>query len=185
MIWVAAIGLAIYLSIYDHRDRKLRAAGAVLGALSVQEFWGHILFNLVALPLLRAETAIVGTILQAAKAGTVWQDNIITGPSGYGIMVYSGCSSFHNLSLAILCWVTVTKLRRETWRGHDFVIGAAVAGTMILLNVARLYLMAWDIDLYHYWHDGRGADIFAIGASLTILLITLYGSSLARANRLA
>jgi hypothetical protein len=36
--------------------------------------------------------------------------------------------------------------------------------------------MAHDINLYHYWHEGAGADIFAIGASLTIFLISLYGS---------
>ena len=47
---------------------------------------------------------------------------------------------------------------------------------MIFLNVVRLFLMAWDINLFHYWHDGVGAEIFVNGASLTILLISLYGS---------
>jgi hypothetical protein len=180
MIWVAAVGIAIYLSIYNRGEPKLHAAGIVLAALSVQEFWGHIFFNLVAFPFLRAETAVVGTMIELVRAGTVWQDNIITGPSGYGIVIYTGCSSFQNLSLAILCWVTVTKLRHQNWRTHDFVIGGVIGGTMILLNLARLYLMAWDIDLFHYWHDGRGAQIFAISASLTILLISLYGSSSAK-----
>jgi hypothetical protein len=48
---------------------------------------------------------------------------------------------------------------------------------MILFNVARLCLMGWNVDLFHYWHDGIGAEIFAIGASLTILSISLYGAS--------
>jgi hypothetical protein len=47
---------------------------------------------------------------------------------------------------------------------------------MILFNVARLCVMGWNINLYHFWHDGLGAEIFAIGASLTILLISLYGA---------
>jgi len=47
---------------------------------------------------------------------------------------------------------------------------------MIVLNLVRLYLMAWDIDFYYYWHDGAGAEIFVISASLTILAISLYGS---------
>ena len=100
MIWVSALGIAIYVWIFNGGDAKLRAAGIVLGALSVQEFWGHILFNLVAFPLLHAETAVVGTMLEVARAGTVWRDNVIDGPSGYGIAIYTGCSSFHNLSLA-------------------------------------------------------------------------------------
>ena len=58
--------------------------------------------------------------------------------------------------------------------------GGVVAATMILLNLARLCLMAWNIDLFRYWHDGMGAEIFAIGASLTILLISLYGAGPAK-----
>jgi exosortase/archaeosortase family protein len=142
----------------------------------VQELWGHIFFNLVALPLLRAETAVVGTVLAAVRAGTTWQDNIISGPSGFGIVVYTGCSSFQNLSLAMLCWITISKLRHQTWRARDL-IGAAIVGiVMIVLNFIRLYLMAWDVSLFEYWHNGTGAELFAIGASLTILLISLCGS---------
>jgi hypothetical protein len=180
MIWVAAVGIAIYLWIFNGGDPKLRAAGIVLAALSTQEFWGHVFFNVVALPLLRAETAAVGTMLETARPGTVWQDNVITGPNGFGIMIYTGCSSFHNLSLAMLCWLTVSQFRHQNWQIRDFVIGGVVGGTIILLNIARLFLMAWDIDLFHYWHDGIGAEIFAVGASLTILLISLYGSRSAR-----
>jgi hypothetical protein len=178
MIWVAATGISVCLWIFSDGDGKLRAAGTVLGALSAQELWGHVFFNLVALPALRAETAVVGTVLEAVRAGTVWQDNIITGPGGFGIEVYTGCSSFHNLSLAMLCWVTVSKLRRQDWQIRDLAVGAVIGGAMILLNLARLYLMAWDIVFFYFWHDGMGAEIFAIGASLMVLLISLYGSRL-------
>jgi hypothetical protein len=176
MIWVAATGIAVYMCLWNGGDPKLRTAGIVLAALSVQELWGHLFFNLVTFPLLRAETSVVGTILEAARPGTVWQDNVITGPNGFGIVIIANCSSFHNLSLAMLCWVTVSRLWREDWRLRDFVIGSAIGITMILFNVARLCLMGWNIDLYHYWHDGIGAEIFAIGASLTILFMSLYGA---------
>jgi exosortase/archaeosortase family protein len=178
-IWVAATGMAIYLFLTDTGDPKLRAAGIVLAALSVQELWGKVFFNLLASHLLRAETAAVGTMLEVARPGTVWQDNAIMGPNGHGVVIISGCSSFHNLSLALLCWVTISRLRRQTWQVRDFVIGSAIGITMILLNVARILLMAWNVELYHYWHDGNGTEIFAIGASLTILLMSLYGSRLA------
>jgi hypothetical protein len=94
LIWIAAAGLAIYSWIVGGGDAKLRAAATVIAALSMQEFWGHVIFNLVALPLLRVETTAVGMILGAFRPGTVWQDNVIIGPSGYGIVVYTGCSSF-------------------------------------------------------------------------------------------
>jgi hypothetical protein len=176
IIWIAASMIAAYWLIFNAGDFKLRAAGAVLAALSVQAFWGHVIFHLIAFPLLCAETAVVGTILEVARAGTVWQDNVITGPNGYGIVIFDQCSVFHNLSLAILCWVTVSKLQREKSYFYDFIFGVLVVITMILWNIARLCLMAWNIDLFHFWHDGTGADIFAIGASLSALLISLYGS---------
>jgi hypothetical protein len=176
IMWVAAAGIAIYWWVFNASDPKLRAAGVVLVALSVQAFWGHVFFHLVAFPLLCAETAVVGAVLEIARAGTIWQDNVITGPSGFGIVILDDCSAFHNLSLAMLCWITLSKLRHQNWYSYDFVIGILVGLTMIFLNVVRLCLMAWNIDLYHYWHDGIGAEIFAIGASLSVLLISLYGS---------
>jgi hypothetical protein len=176
VVWIVATGIAVYLMIVDGRDPKLRAAGAVLGALTIQELWGHVFFDLVAFPLLQAETAVVGTILEATRAGTLWEDNIITGPNGFGLVIYTGCSSYHNVSLAMLCWVTMSKLYNQTWTSRDIIMGLLVSVTMIILNLFRLYLMATDIDSYHYWHEGAGADIFAIGASVMIFSISLYGS---------
>ena len=69
MVWVAATGIAIYLWLFGDGDRKLRAAAVVLAALAVQELWGHLLFDLVAVHLLRAEAAAVGT-LSDGLAGT-------------------------------------------------------------------------------------------------------------------
>jgi hypothetical protein len=182
-IWVAATGIAIYLWLTDTGDPKLRSAGIVLAALSVQELWGKLFFNLLASHALRAEAAAIGTMLEAARPGTVWQDNTIIGPDGHGVVIISGCSSFHNVSLALLCWVTLSRLRCHTWRVRDFVIGSAIGITMIFFNMARIFLMAWNTELYHYWHEGSGAEIFAIGASLTILLMSLYGSRPAGAPR--
>ncbi len=177
IIWVTALGVAIFAWLVSGGDRRLRTASIVLAALSAQEFWGRIVFKLFALPLLRAETAVVGTMLEAVRTGTVWRGNVITGPDGHGIVVYDLCSSFHNLSLAALCWVTVRSLGDQRWQARDFVTGGVVGLTMVLCNVIRLCLMAWNSDLYQYWHHGTGAQIFAIGASAAILLISLYGSS--------
>lgn len=175
-IKVIALGAAIFCWIRGRDDPKLRSAGIVLAALTIQQYWGHIVFDLFALPLLRAETAVVGSLVEALRAGTVWQGNVITAPSGFSIIVYSGCSSFHNLSLAMLCWLTVSRLRNQTWRRGDLLTACVIGAAMIACNVARLCLMAWGPDLYEYWHDGPGAQIFAGGASAMVLGLSLYGS---------
>ena len=41
MIWVAVLGVAIFGRLFNGGDPKLRAAGTVLAALSVQELWGR------------------------------------------------------------------------------------------------------------------------------------------------
>jgi exosortase/archaeosortase family protein len=175
-IKVLALGAAIFLYLRGRSDPKLRAAGVVLAALTVQQYWGHIVFDMFALPLLRAETAVVGTLMHALRPGMVWHGNIITGPSGFGIILYSGCSSFHNLSLAMLCWLTVSRVRNQDWRRSDFLTGLAIGAAMIACNVVRLCLMAWGPDSYEYWHNGPGAQIFAVGASVMVLVLSLYGS---------
>jgi hypothetical protein len=62
LIWVTALGIAIFGSLFNRGDPKLRAAGIVLAALSVRQFWGRIFFNLFALPLLRS-----GRVVQRMK----------------------------------------------------------------------------------------------------------------------
>jgi hypothetical protein len=176
MIWVSATGIALYLWISGKGDTKLRSAAIVLVALSVQELWGHVLFDFVAFHLLRVEAAVVGALLEIVRPGTVWQDNVVAVPGGWGIVIGGACSSFHNLSSAMLCWVTVSRLWRQDWQLCDFVMGAIIGITMIVLNIVRLCLLAWNITLYNYWHLGAGAEIFAIGASLTILVMSLYGA---------
>jgi exosortase/archaeosortase family protein len=106
----------------------------------------------------------------------VWHGNIISGPSGFGIILYSGCSSFHNLSLAMLCWLTVSRVRNQDWRARDLLTGGAIGAAMIACNVVRLCLMAWSPAFYEYWHNGSGAQIFAVGASVMVLVLSLYGS---------
>jgi len=174
MVWLIATATAVYLCMFSNGDRKLRAAGTVLAALSMQQLWGHLFYNLVAFRLLRAETAVVGSILQASGAGSVWQNNVITQPSGFGIVIFTECSSFHNLSVALLCWVTMSRLHGHSWSRRDFMFGALVAATMVSFNITRLSLMALSNDLYRYWHDGIGASVFAAGASFTMLLLSLW-----------
>jgi exosortase/archaeosortase family protein len=173
---VLALGAAVFCWRRGRSDPNLRSAGIVLAALTVQMYWGHIVFDLFAVPLLRAETAVVGTLVQAVRAGTEWQGNVITAPSGFSVIVYSACSSFHNLSLAMLCWLTVSRLRNQNWRNRDLLTGCVIGAAMIACNVARICLMSWGPDLYGYWHDGSGAQIFAVGASAMVLGLSLYGS---------
>jgi hypothetical protein len=72
----------------------------------VQQYWGRIFFNFVAFPSAPARD-------HAVRPGTIWKDNMITGPNGFGIAVYDARSSIYNVSLAVLCWLTVSMWQRQ------------------------------------------------------------------------
>jgi hypothetical protein len=173
-VWIAATMIGVYLILTPDGDRKLRSAGIVLLALSIQGSWGSLLFEVIASPLLRAETAVVGSILQTMQSGTSWQDNMITAKSGWGIVIYPYCSSFHNVSLALLCWVTISRLASDTWHGRDYAVAGLIAAAMIAMNMTRLALMSVNQSFYYYWHDGTGNPIFAMTTTLFVLLASLF-----------
>ncbi len=177
VVWIVATLFAIYIYLVNSKGSYSRAAATVLLALCVQALWGPIFFSLFAFDLLRADAAIVGTFLNLTQSGYIWHDNVIA-TRGHSIEIYSGCSSFHNISLAMLCWVALTKLNRPVWIASDFIFGAAACAAMIVVNVSRLYVAALSYGSYEYWHDGNGAHIFQVGVSVIILLICLWGSSI-------
>jgi len=177
VIWIVATLAAIYIFTTSAKGSYARAAATVLLALCAQALWGPVFFSLFALDLLRGDAILVGTLLDATRSGYTWHDNIIE-TQGHGIEIYGNCSSFHNVSLSVLCWVTLTKLSRPNWIPSDFIFGAAVCVTMIAANVARLYVAALSYTSYVYWHNGFGAHIFQVGVSVMILLIGLWGSSI-------
>jgi len=175
-IWIVATLAAIYIYLTNAKGSYSRAGATVLFALCVQSLWGPVFFSLFALNFLHADAAIVGTLLDATRSGYTWHGNVIA-TQGHSIEIYSPCSSFHNMSLAALCWVTLTKLSRPNWIPTDFIFGATAVAAMVVLNVSRLYVEALNHAAWDYWHNGTGVHIFQVGASVTILLISLWGSS--------
>jgi len=171
--WIAATGLAGCLIIRSQADRNLRSAGIVLAALSVQAFWGPILFGLLSFPILNVETEVVAAILNITGVGATWHQNIVTVPGGHAILILSGCSSFHNISLGLLIWLTLSRLRGQSWTPRRIFTGLVIAACVVICNSARLYMMALSAEQFTYWHDGPGASIFAVGVSLLVLILSL------------
>ena len=176
VIWIVATIAAIYILFTNAKGSSARAGATVLLALCAQSLWGPVLFSLFAYDLLRGDAILVGSLLDATQTGYSWHDNIIA-TQGHSIEIYGNCSSFHNVSLAILCWVTMTKLSRPTWIPSDFIFGAAACVVMIAVNVARMYVAALSYADYLYWHNGFGAHIFQVSVSVMILLISMWGAS--------
>jgi hypothetical protein len=158
-------------------DRNVKAAGAVLLAVSMHLVWGPIFFQLFTPELLRADAALVGEILTWLRPDIIWSNNSFHAPDGHSISMIAGCSSFNNVSTAILACATIAMLMRTEWVRRDIATVAIACVVMILVNAIRLCLIAWSGALHLFWHDGAGAQILGIAQTLVIFLIAWWGAA--------
>jgi exosortase/archaeosortase family protein len=175
--WISTTAVGMFLLATSQEDRKFQAAAAVLFALAFNGLWGPLVFDFFAFQLLQADATLVGGLLSLTQPGMSWSKTIVGTPEGHNILIYYPCSSFHNISLGLLCWVTVTKLTRTTWVAKDALVALAVCAIVILLNGSRLYLMALSLDYFTYWHEGLGQQLFVWATMLGVLLLSLSGAN--------
>jgi Transmembrane exosortase (Exosortase_EpsH) len=179
-IGLLATLVALYLLMLDHGDRNLKAAGGVLLAVSTQLVWGPIFFQLFTPELLKADAALVGTALMALRPDVVWSGTTFFAPDGHAVWLIAACSSFNNVSSAVLACVAVTMLRRNEWDRRDIETIVIASVAMILVNSLRICLFVWSIDYRLFWHDGAGAQILAIVQTLVVLAIAWWGAAPSR-----
>jgi hypothetical protein len=174
--WLATTSLGALLLVTHRDDRKLQAAAAVLLALAFNGYWGPKIFNIFGYYILRADAILVGAALAATQPGMEWHETIVGRPDGHSVLIYSPCSSFHNISLGLLCWVSITKLVRPTWVPADLAVAMAACTAVVLFNATRLYLMALSSDHYAYWHGGPGEQLISLATTMVVLAICLWGA---------
>ena len=179
----ALTGLGLWL--LANEEPEGRGAAVVLLAIASHQLWGRLLFSAISAEAVRGDAALVGSALSWAIKGVRWRANIITMPGGFSIEVLEGCSSFTNVSAALLAWVAFAKLERLAWTPRDAWVGLAAAAMQVALNVARLCLIAQSLPMFDYWHDGQGAQIYAAVASAAAVLIAVIGTRWAGGTRWA
>jgi hypothetical protein len=175
---VGLIALSSFLFVTAGTDVRQRAVATVLTAIFVHQAIIPILYPLLVPTLTQFDATLVGALVKLTISGATWQSNVIAVPSGHAIQIMEACCSFHNVSMALLTWIALTKLERPEWRRLDIAVMSAAAGCQILMNTMRIYLMAQSLDMYLYWHNGVGAQIYSACASISAVLISAYGARL-------
>jgi len=169
--------VALYLLLPNNGDRNLKAAGGVLLALSMQLIWGPIFFQLFTPELLKVDAGLVGTLLTMLRPDILWKGMTFFAPDGHAVSLIAGCSSFNNVSNAVLACAAVTMSRRTEWLRHDIATVVIAGIAMILFNSARICLIAWSANYHSFWHDGAGAQILAIAQTLVVVAIAWWGAA--------
>ena len=162
--------IALYLYFRGPRDHYMMAAGTVAAAVAVQAVWAPLIFAMISLPLLQIDAGVVGWLLGQFVPGASWGGTVVYTPSGYNVEITAPCASFHNLSLATLCWVTLTMLHRPYWVKGDFYVGLAAAFIQFGFNIGRLVFVCMSLPMYDFWHDGFGKHIFSAIATVCAII---------------
>jgi exosortase/archaeosortase family protein len=178
---VSATLLAVYLFFRDRRDQNALAAGTVAIAVVVQAIWAPLVFSKLSFLLLQVDADVVGWLVGLVVPGSSWQGTVIRVPSGHEVEIYEKCSSFHNLSLASLCWITLSMLHRPYWVKGDIFIGLGAALIQFAFNIWRLVFVCLSLPMYEFWHEGSGKHIFS--AVATAFAIVFVQASLVRRDR--
>jgi exosortase/archaeosortase family protein len=170
-----ATALALYLFTLSRADRELKAAAAVLLALSVHLLWGPIVFQFFTPELLWADAALVGGMLKLLRPDIIWNVTTFQTPGGLSVSLVGACSSFHNVSTALLACVAAAMFARTIWTRQDFKKCTVAIVVMIALNDVRICLLAWNSSSYEFWHNGLGVSLFSIFVTAVLLAISFWG----------
>jgi hypothetical protein len=152
---------ALYLFVRDRQDLNTKAAGAVAAAVAVQAVWAPLIFSKISFILLQIDAGVVGWLVSLSIPGASWSGTLVSTPSGHDVAISEPCASFHNLSLASLCWVTLTMLHRPYWVKSDVYVGLVAALIQFGFNVWRLVFVCLSLPMYEFWHEGLGKHIFS------------------------
>lgn len=174
-IGIIATVLAFCL-IVGRADRELKAAGNVLLALSAHLVWGPILFQFLTPELLRADAALVGGMLKVVRPDIIWNDTTFQTPGSFSLSLVGACSSFHNLSTAVLACAAATMFLRTHWTRADTGRFATAVVLMIFMNDARLCLLAWSPASYEFWHNGAGSAVLEFLMTVALLTVAFRGA---------
>jgi hypothetical protein len=168
--WIALTLSSGWVLLGEHSATQRKGLIIVL-ATTVTMFWSRLCFQLFADTILSIDASFVSALVGTERSGNMVR--FVNGP-GY-LVIYPTCSSLANISLAVLCWITLVQLVEHKWRTVDIVWGGVACFAVIGINVSRMGLMAQGLDYYEAIHSPRGDLIGNLIFVVVVLAICLGG----------
>lgn len=159
MAYVAKLALllcGVYLFFTSRSGGATRRVALILLALAGPLVVGRILLNLFEAPVLGLDAHLVGSVIGSQVDG----NTVSFATGGRKFLVASGCSSVHNMSLAVLMWTTAAAVFSVRLDRRYAIVGLAMVVWMFALNIARLASIGLFPDQYEFLHNGAGAALF-------------------------
>lgn len=157
--WVGLTGLALYL-IYGPRvgsvpaDPILRRGAIILLATTTAMFWGRLFLQNSGSSILALDAAGASFL-----TGMGHISNVVETADGGHLWIAPYCSSWSNISLAVLCSALVVQWYGLAWTRLQAVRCALAIVLVVIINDVRIGVMVLRPDLYDAVHGGTGATL--------------------------
>jgi hypothetical protein len=159
---IAAIGLTcLGLLFVTRSDKRIASLGQLCIGLAWIGFWGALVLFVIKPWLLPIETALAFAPLSLFGSFSL-EGIVISNTSGHAIEVLEPCSAFHNTIVTAFIWLSIIKILGLDLRLKHFYILAIALGFVVVLNTARIGVMAISENQYFFWHVGPGLLIVKV-----------------------
>jgi hypothetical protein len=163
--WIAVTGLSLYI-LFSTDIATSRRGALILLASTFPLLWSRWLFQLFANHILAADAYLVGWLLGTHRTGNLVE---FADKSGQ-LVIFPACSSLANVSLAFLCWVTLSQIVSHRKSGSDVFWCLFACIAVIAVNVTRMAILGLS-DWHYATFHGQSGDAVAN----TIILALIVG----------
>ena len=159
--WIAVTGLCLYILVSKDVATSRRGAFILL-ATTVPLLWSCLLFQFFASLILGVDASLVSWLLGTHRTG----DLVEFADGSAQLVILPACSSLANVSLAFLCWVTLSQLTCHKKSVCDLLWCLLSCASVVAVNVTRMSisgLSQWHYATFHsYWGDAV-ANVIILG----------------------
>lgn len=173
--WLVTGFVALYFRWVTGSKPLVRAALAVISFAAFREPLATIVLKLLTTPLLNGDAALVAGFLSLWVDTVERTGNFITVENGHQLFILTGCTSYTNLSIALLGWFAITQATLGKVNTKQWWAGAIVGIAIVAINIGRLSIMGGSLEAYYFMHDGYGAVITDFMMVFVTLFISLWG----------
>jgi hypothetical protein len=167
--WTALTISSIYISRASLRGSATQRAALICLALTAPMFWGPALMHAYFQPFQWLDAWLISGVTGTERLGNLVQ--LANGP-GY-LMIGQACSSFHNISLAILASVTASQIVGGTRSLGQLGWCLLACASVLAVNVMRISLIGLHPNYYDVLHGPLGSTV-ANWLSMGLIAVICY-----------
>lgn len=162
---VATTILGLYLLLYCSQEEHWRKLALMLVVLSYSIMWSPLIFHFFMAYILRIDAYLVGLLANAE----VYDNLVKTVDSNITLQVAIGCSSFNNLSIALVGTTIARALLGPLGFARTYAAISMAVFAVVLINVVRIALIVKMPHHYELIHGDVGAMVANVVTTAAVI----------------